>query len=137
MENPGFEYGPVQIVLTVVVSVIVYVFYAFTLSKIFAKAGVQPWQAWVPFLNSWRLLQLGGQPGWWLIVALVPLVGQILYFVMHLVAQIWVGRGLGKSDWFALLALFLPPVWFLVLAFDSSVWRDEAGKSRVPQSARV
>ena len=32
--------------------------------KALKKAGVKPWQSWVPYLNSWRLLQLGGQKGW-------------------------------------------------------------------------
>ena len=134
MAGTQFEYGPTHIVLTVVVSVGVYIYYGIAAGRIFAKAGVTPWQAWVPFLNSWRLLQLGGQPGWWLLVGLVPLVGQIIYLVMYVIAQWRIGIALGKPSAFVLLAILLGPLWFGILAFDRSTWQPRHA-SLVPASA--
>lgn len=128
-----FEYQRVDTVLIVAASVAVYVYYGITAARIFSKGGVRAWQAWVPFLNSWRLLQLGGRPGWWLLIALVPFVGQILYVIQYAIAQYRIG--LGKSAAFVLLAILLSPVWFVILAFDRSTWAP-AHTSLVPAGAR-
>jgi hypothetical protein len=48
---------------------IAYVYYRLTLTFIFRKAGLKAWPAWVPIFNMWRLLQLGGQRGWWILIA--------------------------------------------------------------------
>lgn len=125
MNGQQFEYGPAQIALTVVLSLAVYVYYSLTAGRIFAKAGLPAWQGWVPFLNSWRLLQLGGFHGQWLLLILIPAVGMLVYQVIYVIAQYWIGRALGKSGVFLLLAVFLPPVWFGVLAFDRSTWRPQ------------
>ena len=33
-----------------------------------------------------------------------------------------IGRKFGKEDWFIALAIFVAPVWFIILAFDKSKW---------------
>ncbi|MCL2174091.1 hypothetical protein FWH58_02215 [Candidatus Saccharibacteria bacterium] len=50
---------------------IMYVLNAFLLGRLFRKAGVPAWKAWVPVLNIWKLFQIGGRAGVW---ALLPLV---------------------------------------------------------------
>lgn len=123
MDSWRFEYGPTEIVLTVVLSVAIFVYYSYTASLIFGKAGVKPWQGWVPFLNTWRLFQLGGLQGWWIFVGLIPVVGHLTYLILYYVAQYRVGRAFGKGGAFVLLAILLSPVWFGVLAWGRSVWR--------------
>lgn len=120
MEN--FEYGPTEITLTVVASVAVFLFYSFTASRIFAKAGLKGWQGWVPFLNSWRLLQLGGRSGWWVLAVLIPVLGQIAYLIAYYLAQFRIGLGFGKGGAFVVWAILLSPVWFGILAFGASRW---------------
>jgi hypothetical protein len=104
-------------------SVITYVYHALTLVFIFRKAGLKTWPAWVPLFNIWRLLQLGGQKGWWVLVALIPVVGTIAYLVFLIIAGINIQTALGKPGVFYLLALFLTPVWYGILAWDSSTWQ--------------
>jgi hypothetical protein len=124
--NPqSFEYGPTQITFTVILSVAVFLYYSITASRIFGKAGLKAWQGWVPFLNSWRLLQLGGRSGWWLLAVLIPVVGQIVYLIVYYMAQYRIGRGFGKSGAFVLWAILLSPVWFGILAFGSSTWSGD------------
>ena len=48
-----------------------YIINSFLLSRIFKKAGVKSWKAWIPVYNTWRLLELGGQYGWWVLLPLV------------------------------------------------------------------
>jgi hypothetical protein len=103
--------------------IIAYVLTAIFLMRIFAKAGVPAWIAWVPFYNTWKLLELGGQQGFWAILAIIPgvnIASQIFIYI----AQYHIGKKFGKSGEFVLWAIFLPIVWFIWLAFDQSKWND-------------
>jgi hypothetical protein len=106
----------------VVVFAASYVLSSWMLSRIFRKAGVEPWKAWVPFYNVWVLLEMGGQPGWWAILSLVP-VASIAALVFLCIAIYHVDAGFGKPDagWLVLY-IFLPCVWLIILAFDDSRW---------------
>lgn len=104
---------------------VAYVFYGFAVMGIFAKAGLQRWPAWVPIFNMWRLLQLGGQKGWWVLVGLIPVVGTILYLVFLIIAGIKIQTAFGKPGVFYLLAIFVTPVWYGILAWDSSRWNPQ------------
>ena len=102
-------------------AVLAYAITAFLLGKVFQKAGVPQWAAWVPVYNNWKLLEIGGQQGFWAVLAFIPFVNFVslifVYIAMHNI-----GRSLGKESWFVLLAIFLPIVWMIWLAFDDSKW---------------
>lgn len=102
----------------------IYVIHAFLLSRIFKKAGVKQWIAWVPFYNSWKLLELGGQQGFWAVLAIIPLVNIISAVFMY-IAMYRIGLKFGKSEAWVVLAIFLPTIWMAILAFDSSKWSDK------------
>lgn len=106
-----------------------YVLISLCLMRIFAKAGVKPWIAWVPFYNNWKLLEIGGQQGFWAVLSIVPFVN-IVSAVFLYIAQYHVGKKLGKGSEFVLWALFLPFVWFIWLAVDKEKWDDK--KSTAP-----
>ncbi len=108
----------------------IYVVMAIFLGKIFKKAGVPSWIAWVPVYNSWKLLEIGGQKGWWALLAFVPIV-QIASIVFMFIAMFNIGKKLGKEDWFILVAIFLGPVWIIWLGADSSTWDESKGAPRV------
>src|SRR5688500_19870234 len=73
--------------ITLVFFAIAYVITGLLLSRIFKKAGVEGWKAWVPVYNSWVLLELGGQKGYWAVLAYVPIVNIVaavfLYIAMY------------------------------------------------------
>ena len=104
-------------------SVGAYILTALGLMKIFNKAGVPGWMAWVPFLNNWKLLEIGGQQGFWAVLSIIP-VASIVSSVYTYIAMYHVGLKLGKEGVFLLWAIFIPPVWFLWLGFDKSTWND-------------
>jgi len=117
--------------------VIAYVVTAIFLGMIFKKAGVPAWKAWVPFYNSWTLLELGDQPGFWAIIAIIPVVN-IVSIVFMYIAMYKIGLKLGKEGAFVLLAIFLPIVWMIWLAVDKSTWRGApltSGTPATPQSS--
>lgn len=110
------------IIVGLIIAAIAYVVMALLLSKIFKKAGVGEWKAWVPVYNSWILLELGGQKGYWAILALIPIVNIVAAIFMY-IAMYNIGLNFGKDGAFVLLAIFLPLVWFIWLAVDKSVWK--------------
>lgn len=105
-----------------------YVVTSLCLMRIFKKAGVTPWIAWVPFYNTWKLLELGGQQGFWAILAIIPFVN-IVSAVFFYIALYHIGRKLGKDGIFLLWAIFVPLVWFIWLAVDKSTWNEQGSNA--------
>ncbi|OYW44139.1 hypothetical protein B7Z28_00300 [Candidatus Saccharibacteria bacterium 32-45-3] len=128
-----------------------YVLSSFLISRVFAKASVAQWKAWVPVVNNWTLYELGSQNGRWALAPLLPLlalpfiafeqtvmVAVIILFVSYIVAFVSgiimflamydISRKFGKSEWFILWAIFLPLVWFAILGFDDSKWQGNLTK---------
>jgi hypothetical protein len=106
----------------------IYVVYAIFLGRIFKKAGQPAWIAWVPFYNDWKLLELGGQQGFWAVLAIVPIVNYVS-LVFKYIAMYHVGKKLGKEGAFVLLAIFLPIVWLIWLGVDKSKWNDKGSSA--------
>jgi len=104
------------------VLIVTYVISALCLGRIFAKAGVESWKAWVPIYNNWVMLELGGQKGFWAILSLVPFVNIVSVVFMY-IAMYHIGRSFGKDDMFVVLAILLPLVWMIWLAVDHSTWK--------------
>ncbi len=104
----------------------IYVVSSLSLMKIFKKAGLaDAWAAWIPFYNTWRMLEIGGQQGFWAVLAIIP-IANIVSAVFVFIAAYHIGLKLGKSGAFVLLAIFLALVWYLWLAFDKSTWNEDA-----------
>ena len=120
---PGME--ALIIVPSILGGLIVYVYYSLAVMSIFRKAGLKAWPAWVPIFNVWRILQLGGQKGWWVLVGIIPIVGTILYVVFLIIAGVKIQTAFGKPGIFYLLAILLTPVWYGILAWDSSTWNPK------------
>lgn len=104
-----------------VILVIVYVIVALLLSRIFQKAGVPAWIAWVPFYNTWKILELGDQQGFWAVLTIIPIVNYVSIVFLY-IAMYKIGLRFGKESWFVVLAIFLPIVWYAWLALDDSKW---------------
>ena len=118
----GLLFALVGIVVYLVVLLGSYALFSWMLARIFRKAGVEPWKAWVPVYNLWVLLEMGGQAGWWAVLTLVP-VANVAALVFFCIAIYHLDAGFGKpgAGWLVLY-LFLPVVWMIILAFDDSRW---------------
>ncbi len=115
-----------MMMFALVVTVIIYVVFAIFLSMVFKKAGIEGWKAWVPVYNNWVMLEMGDQPGWWSILALIPFVNIVAAVFMY-IAMYRIGLKFGKEGVFVLLGIFLPPVWLIWLAVDkTAVWNPSA-----------
>lgn len=120
-----------MVLMMLVFIVVIYALHAYFLGRIFKKAGVESWKAWVPVYNSWVMLELGGQPGFWAVLAIIPLVN-IASAVFMYIAMYHIGLKLGKEGAFVLLAIFLPIVWMIWLAMDSSTWQGQTAPVQAP-----
>ncbi len=111
-----------MLVFILVATVVAYVVSSFLLGRIFKKAGAEQWIAWVPVYNYWKMLEIGGQKGFWAILMFVP-IANIAALVFIVMAALEIGKKLGKSSAFVLLYIFATVVWLAWLAFDSSTWQ--------------
>lgn len=103
--------------------IIVYVVVCFILSKVFVKADKPAWAAYVPVYNGWVLFEIGGQPGWWVLLGFVPLVN-IVAFVFYIIASLEIAKRFGKSQTFGIVALWLfSIIGYAMLAFDDSKYQ--------------
>ena len=91
------------------VAIALYVWIAASLSAVFRKAGQEPWKAWVPILNAVVLLQLGGMSGWFLLLALVPVLGTLALLGVFIVVYVRLNRSFGVAPGMAVLAVLLFP----------------------------
>lgn len=120
----------VGIVLSVVfiTLAVIYAVHAFLLSRIFKKAGISQSIAWVPFYNTWKLLEMGDQQGFWAILAIIPLINYAAAVFLY-IAMYKIGLKFGKDGVWVVLAIFFPTIWMAILAFDGSKWRPKTIKS--------
>lgn len=137
-DDPALTAGMTLFVIlfSLAISAAVYVLVALFLSRIFKKAGIETWKAWVPFYNNWITLELGNQRGFWAVLAIIPIVN-IASSVFMMIAMYHIGMKLGKSGAFVLWAIFLPLVWYIWLAVDKSTWKEHAAEkpaARPPRS---
>jgi hypothetical protein len=129
----GMTLFAITFVFTIVATV--YVITALLLSRIFKKAGIEGWKAWVPIYNNWILLELGGQKGFWAVLTLIPFVN-VVSAVFMIIAMYHIGLKFGKEGAFVLLAIFVPLVWYIWLAVDDSKWKGPRPKNAVPVSKK-
>lgn len=118
----GLLIAIIGIIVYLVVIAGSYALSSWMLARIFRKAGVAQWKAWVPVYNLWILLEMGGQAGWWAVLSFVPVIN-IAALVFSCIAVYHLDAGFGKpgAGWL-LLYIFVPIVWLIILAFDSSHW---------------
>ena len=124
----GVAIAGVAFLFFIIFTVISYAIFAFLLGRIFKKAGVPQWIAWVPIYNYWKMLEIGNQQGFWAVLALIPFVNIVSLIFMY-IAMYHIGKKLGKDDWFILLAIFIPIVWLIWLGFDDSKWPSDEKKA--------
>ena len=103
------------------ISVLIYLIHAYLLARLFKKAGVEAWKAWIPIYQYWPLLEMGGQRGFWAIFLLIPLVNLVSGVFIY-IAMYHIGVTLGKEKWFVLIGISTPLLWVGWLGLDGSKW---------------
>jgi hypothetical protein len=84
--------------------------------RVFTKAGEPGWAAFVPIYNVMVLARIGGEPEWFGLLMLLPCINIYFWFVVQLKLAERFGMGAG----FGLGLVFLPMVFYPILAFGSA-----------------
>lgn len=83
---------------------------------IFRKAGHLGVKSIVPVYNYYVLMQIAGKPGWWCLLAFVPVVG----LATHLLAMLALAERFQRSAAFGIGLVLLPMIFFPLLAFGGA-----------------
>ena len=107
------EIGAAQVIAYIVF----YIVFAFLLQKILEKCGVEnPWFAWIPILNIYKVFEAGdnNNPVLWTILSLIPCVN-IVAAIYSIIAWVKICQKLNKSPWLLLLWL-IPGLGVLIFS---------------------
>lgn len=87
---------------------------SFGFAKLFAKAGVPSWKAYIPFYNTWVMQELAQRPKHWVFWQFIPVVGWFISMGIFIeFAKLFGKFSLGQHTGASLLA----PVYFPYLAY--------------------
>jgi signal peptidase I len=101
------------------------------MSKLFTKAGIESWKAFIPFYNFYCLAKLLDKPWWWCLIMVVPGVNILMYGVYGFN----VARAFNKpSNQDLLFAAILPYLFFVKLGFDDTAKFVGLGKYKMEPS---
>lgn len=116
------------VMFTIFAALIAYVISSFCYMNLFKKAGIEAKKAWIPFYNNWIFFELGGQEGWKSILMFIPYVGGLISYIFMVISAHEINKKLGRDSGSTVLFIFLPLIWFIVIAIDRDEWNDSLGK---------
>lgn len=91
--------------------------------QLFTKAGKPGWAVLIPIYNLIVLLEIVGKPLWWILLMFFPFV--------NLIVSVWIAnllaKSFGKTELYTIGMIFLPFIFYPVLAFGSSRYNGPAG----------
>ncbi len=94
-----------------------YVITSIGLMKMFEKAGVTNWYAWIPFLNLYWITKIATGNGWLFLLILIPCVGALIYTIL-LAVKLAPAYGCGGG--MIALLIFFPWIAYLIMGFGSA-----------------
>lgn len=114
-------YCPIAIVLLLVgLSTIISIW------VVFDKAGEPGWAVFVPIYNTIVFARIGGKSEWLgflcALSPMIPFVGSILNLFLFLYLSVSVAKAFGKGTLFGFGMVFLPFLFFPILAFSESAY---------------
>lgn len=99
--------------------------------KIYEKAGEPGWACLVPVYGAIVFLKIIGKPLWWLALILVPLVNLVGLFIWWFGGSHALSKSFGKDIGFTLGLIFLPFIFYPIMAFDKTIVYQGNGSNPV------
>jgi len=92
--------------------------------NIFIKAGKPGWTSLIPVYNIIVFIEITGKPIWWIFLFVIPIINIIfIIWTLNLFAI-----SFGKNTGFTIGILFLPFIFYPILAFGDAKYNGPAGK---------
>lgn len=117
----------VGILVVIVLSLIVYIYFALAWMKIAKKMKYKhPWLAWIPFANIAMILELGEFAWGWIFLLLVPVLGWLAVFVLFIIATWRIFEKRKYPGWFS-LSLIVPKLGGILylIAIGFVAWKKK------------
>ena len=112
--------GPTAVLLGIEFLVLLVVIAGFW--KTFQKAGKPGWASIVPIYNLIVLLDIAGQPLWWIILLFIPLVN----IAVSIFVNIAVAKNFGMSTGFGVGLALLGFIFYPILGFGDARYRPDS-----------
>ncbi|MBO9571159.1 MAG: S26 family signal peptidase, partial [Chitinophagaceae bacterium] len=104
-----------DIFVLILISLLLVILPAPGLSKLFEKAGIPSWKAWVPFLNIWEIIKAAKIKKHWFYWQFIPIAGWFITIWLLIESVKLFGK-------FSLLdhamVAFIPLIYFLYLGYN-------------------
>jgi len=71
-----------QITVLILIALLLVVLPSVGLYKLFIKAGKPGWTAFIPFYNTWIMLEVAKKPKWWFFAQVIPIAGWFFTLVI-------------------------------------------------------
>lgn len=107
-----------DLLVLILVSLLILLLPAIGLYKLFPKAGIAAWKAWVPFLNTWEMLKAERLRKHWFYWQFIPVAGWFISLWIQIEFVKLFGRFSLKDH---ALAVFVPFIYYPLLANDKNL----------------
>src|SRR5688572_10346650 len=119
-----------DLTVLILISVLIVLLPAPGLYKMFQKARIPAWKAWVPFLNTWEIVKAAGLRKHWFFWQFIPVAGWFIsiWFLIEFVKLFGKFRLLEHA-----LTVFVPFLYFPYIGYndkDRFIGRDAARKHK-------
>lgn len=115
------------IITIILLSVALYVYFSLSWMKIAAKLKYKnDWFAWIPVLNLFMMLQLGGFNGWWVLLILIPILGWVGLFILIVISTWRIFEKRKYPGWFS-LSMIIPQAGGILylIALGFVAWKSK------------
>ncbi|MBL7816757.1 MAG: signal peptidase I [Saprospiraceae bacterium] len=85
--------------------------------RLYEKAGQEGWASIIPIYSTIIQLRIIEKPWWWLLLMMIPYLG----LIWHIWALNLFVKKFGKSEGWTVGCLFLPFIFFPMMAFSDDV----------------
>lgn len=84
--------------------------------KVFTKAGQPGWAAIIPIYNIYIMTKIGGKPGYWVLLCLIPFVNLVIIIWLYNM----ISKSFGKDEGFTAGLVLLGIIFWPILGFGSA-----------------
>ncbi len=104
-----------ELLTLIVITLLLLLLPAFGLYGMFKKAGIPSWKAFVPFYNTWIMLEVGNRPRHWFFWQFIPVVGWFVTLGIYIEFV----KLFGKFKFYQhTLTVFVPFLYFIHIGFN-------------------
>lgn len=106
-----------HILIVYLIAILIVFLPSFGLAKLFQKAGVPFWKAYIPFYNTWIMQELAQRPKHWVFWQFIPVVGWFISLGIFIeFAKVFGKFSLGSH----ICASLLAPIYFPYIGYNAN-----------------